>query len=228
MVRFATLSACCLFALAALISPAPAADLSGISGDYLETRTCDIYTGPCFANAQVGLTGDDALLAWSVGQGEFGGVDLAGLKVVAVVHASDTLGFGGGLDVNPDPIRSTILVDSQANADERTALVEFVKAAAGRVLGEVVRIDVLDIEMSVDHIEMVGKLRAGTVAHLETRKMESGDCVCTNEVVFYPPLAAVDNSEPAYTVDAGFAGRGLGTQWTNPRTRSSFLATFSY
>ena len=30
-----------------------------ISGDYLETRSADVYTGPCFANAEVGLTGND-------------------------------------------------------------------------------------------------------------------------------------------------------------------------
>ena len=27
-----------------------------ISGDYLEVRTGDVYTGPCFANAEVNLT----------------------------------------------------------------------------------------------------------------------------------------------------------------------------
>jgi len=28
-----------------------------ITGDYLEVRSGDIYTGPCFANAEMGLTG---------------------------------------------------------------------------------------------------------------------------------------------------------------------------
>src|ERR1700742_119592 len=77
-----------------------------LKGDYLETRTCDVYTGPCFANGQVGLTGKDAIMAWSIDRGTYEGVPLAGLKVVAVTTASDTLGFGGTLNFNADRIRS--------------------------------------------------------------------------------------------------------------------------
>ena len=51
-----------LFALAGLLV-AHSAVAGGIEGDYLETRTCDIYTGPCFANAQVSLTGKEAIMA---------------------------------------------------------------------------------------------------------------------------------------------------------------------
>lgn len=228
MVRVAALCLCVLAMLAVFVAPTPAVELSGLSGDYMETRTCDIYTGPCFANAQVGLTGEDAIMAWSVDRGEVAGIDLAGLKVVAVVHAADTLGFGGGLEIRPDPIRSVILVDSQASPEQRDALVDFVKTQAGRVLGEVVRVEPVEIAMTADHVEMVGTLKAGKLAELTTRKMGQGDCVCTNETVFYPPLTEVQNSEPAYTVSGGFSGRGLGTKWTNPRTRSSFLATFGY
>lgn len=219
-----------LWGLAGLIAVAGGqlATASDISGDYLETRTCDIYTGPCFANAQVGLTGQDAVLAWSVERGSHEGVDLAGLKVVAVVRANDTLGFGGGLQVNPYPIKSVILVDEQASLEQRAALVSFVKQHAANVVGDVVRVSALPIDMQLDHVEMVGLLTAGSEVELTTREMGEGDCVCTNEVVFYPPLADVQNSEPAFTVAGRFAGRGLGTQWSIPSTRSSFLATFAY
>ncbi|HUG69079.1 MAG TPA: hypothetical protein VMM76_15120, partial [Pirellulaceae bacterium] len=37
-----------------------------ISGHYLETRTCQVYTGPCFANAEVGLAGKEAVMAWRI------------------------------------------------------------------------------------------------------------------------------------------------------------------
>ena len=33
-----------------------------IAGDYVETRSADVWTGPCFANAEVGLAGDQAKL----------------------------------------------------------------------------------------------------------------------------------------------------------------------
>lgn len=215
-----------VLAAVALLSQA-VATAEEISGDYLETRTCDVYTGPCFANGQVGLTGRDALLAWSIDRGSFNGVDLAGHKVVMAVRASDTLGFGGGMVVRPDPIRSVVLVDREASPAQRDALVAFAKSRAGRLAGEVTRVESVAIDMTLDHIDMVAKLTAGKVAHIETRKLGKGDCVCTNEMIFYPPLTDVDSYEPAYTVEAGYQGRGLGSRWQAPRTRSSFLATFN-
>jgi hypothetical protein len=211
-----------LFALPAI------AGAGEIKGDYLETRTCDIYTGPCFANAQIGATGREALMAWSIDSGKQDGVDLAGLKVVLAVKAADTLGYGGGLVINPDPIKSVVLVDSKANARQKEALVDFVRARGGKLVGEIVRVETVPIQMSVDHVDMVGKLQAGNAAEIVTRKIGKTDCVCTNEMIFYPPLAAVDNSSPAVTVEGGFHTVGLGSRWTNPNSRSAFLATFDY
>ncbi len=215
--------------LALVVASAPAFVLAGqISGDYLEIRTCDVYTGPCFANAEVQLTGRQALLAWNIDKGEHNGVNLAGLRAVLSVNANDTLGFGGGLVINPDRIRSVVLVDEKASPDQRQALVEFVKSRAGRLAGEVVRVDALPIEMSLDHVNMVGKLKAGSEVEVLTRQLGQGDCVCTNETVFYPPLTKVANSAPAYTVDGKFNGGGLGVRWSAPKARSAFLATFAY
>ena len=52
-----------------------------ISGDYIETRTADIYTGACFANGDVGLVGNEAILGWNVKHGSWNGVALDGLSV---------------------------------------------------------------------------------------------------------------------------------------------------
>ena len=190
-----TLAFCALLAL----SFANFAAADTVTGSYLETRTCDVYTGPCFANSQVGLTGNQAILAWSIEQGEFRGVDLTGMKVVMTVRAADTLGF---------------------------ALVEFARERAGRVAGEVVRVASAPIEMTTDQVDMVATLHAGTEITVTTRKLTKTDCVCSNEKTFYPPLTKVENSEPAYTVDASFQGRGLGSRWSAPGARSAFLATF--
>ena len=40
-----------------------------IRGDYLETRSADVYTGQCFANGEVNLVGKEAILAWHVQSG---------------------------------------------------------------------------------------------------------------------------------------------------------------
>lgn len=199
----------------------------GLQGDYLESRTCDVYTGPCFANAEVSLAGEEAIMAWSIDRGEFRGVDLTGLRVVMAIKGSDTLGFGGGMNVRPEPIRAVVIVDEKADDSQRRALVEFARESAGEAAGSVVRVDAAPIEMSLDHIRMVGHVKAGHQVEILTRKLEEGDHCCTNEIIFYPPLANVENYSPAYTVDGYFAGRGLGLHWANPKSRSAFLATFA-
>jgi hypothetical protein len=209
---------------AALANTALAGDLKG---DYLETRTCDVYTGPCFANGQTGLVGKDAIMAWSIDRGSYDGVSLAGLKVVVVLNASDTLGFGGTLVQHPDPIRSVVIVDDKATPQQRDALVQFA-VEHGKHTGEVTKVISAPIAMELDHFASVGNLQAGDIAQISTRKLGSGDCVCTNEAAFYPPLCDVRNAVPAFTLDGGFSGRGLGTRWTNGNTRSAFLASFSY
>jgi hypothetical protein len=222
MVRF--LGLCLAILLLACASVALAGDLKG---DYLETRTCDVYTGPCFANGQVSLTGNDAIMAWNIERGSYEGVNLAGLKVVVVTTATDTLGFGGPLAINPQDIRSVVIVDRSAAPRQREALVQFASRYA-RHAGEITKVVFAPIDLSVDHFEVVGRLEAGDYARIETRKLGTGDCVCSNEKTFYPPLCDVKNAVPAFTVQGQFSGPGLGTQWSNPNTRSAFLASFSY
>ena len=41
---------------------------TSLSGLYLEARTADVYAGHCFANSEVGLDGQEAVLAWNVSE----------------------------------------------------------------------------------------------------------------------------------------------------------------
>ena len=63
-----------------------------ISGEYMETRSADVYTGQCFANGEVNLVGHEAILAWHVRSGGWDNVPLEGLSIAAAVRANGTLG----------------------------------------------------------------------------------------------------------------------------------------
>src|SRR5437867_8700046 len=69
-----------------------------IRGDHLETRSADVYTGQCFANGEVNLVGNEAILAWHVQSGSWDGVPLEGLTVAAAVGRK---GQGGAPYENP-------------------------------------------------------------------------------------------------------------------------------
>src|SRR5271169_1234857 len=92
-ILFAILAVALICALPA--GAVPKAQAPQITGQYLESRTADIYTGPCIANSETNLAGKQAVMAWHVDQGTWNNVDLSGLTVVAVVNAVDTLGMPG-------------------------------------------------------------------------------------------------------------------------------------
>jgi len=197
---------------------------AAIKGDYVEVRSADVYTGPCFANAEESLEGKQAILAWKIKEGSWQGVGLDGLSVVAVVKANATL---GDIYHNPYPTKSVLILDERANSQQREALVEFVKSAAGPLVKDVVRLDTAPIalEMSGGHGSV--KLVAGNLARVRTRSLCQGDHLCGNEEVYYPPLTKVPHAMPAYTLNAAFSGQGLGEVWDRSEARSAFIGSFS-
>ena len=199
--------------------------VAALKGDYLEARSADVYTGPCFANSEVGLTGQEAILAWKVQQGDWNGVNLTGLSVVAVVRANATLGDPYH---TPYPARSVLIVDSRASTPQRMALAAFAASMAGSLLDHVVRVESAPIQLTVEHGELHGaaKLVAGHFAQIETRSLCQGDHLCGNESVYYPPLVALMHSMPAFTLDSSFSGQGLGEVWKNVDKRSAFVGSF--
>jgi len=210
--------------LLAVAAPLAAAE---ISGDYVETRSADVYTGPCFANAEVGLTGDSATLAWRVREGGWNGIDLGGLSVVAVARASATL---GDPFADPYPARSVLIVDGRATEDQKGALVEFAQTMGGRLLENVIAVQSAPITLEVGDHDRHGavSLRAGTIARIETRAIGDKDHFCGNEVTYYPPLTGrLTHAMPAYTVADEFQGRGLGIEWKLFGKRSAFVGTFA-
>ncbi|HXG92831.1 MAG TPA: DUF1326 domain-containing protein [Blastocatellia bacterium] len=198
-----------------------------ISGEYIETRSADVWTGPCVANGEVNLAGDQAILAWRVEKGNWNGVDLEGLSVVGVVKANATLGDEYN---NPYPAKAVMIVDERANDAQRKALVSFAQDMAGELLKNVVSVETAPIEMRVSHEgEHFSKtvLHAGRYASIETRAIGGKDHLCGNEEVYYPPLASLTHSMPAVAETDEFNGRGLGVVWSSHGRRSAFVGTFA-
>ena len=195
-----------------------------IKGDYVEVRSADVYTGPCFANSEESLEGKQAILAWKIREGNWQGVSLDGLNVVAVVKANATL---GDIYHNPYPTKSVLILDERANSQQRKALVEFVKSAAGPLVKDVVRLDTAPIVLEMSDVHGNMKLVAGNLARVCTRSLCQGDHLCGNEEVYYPPLTKVAHAMPAYTLNAAFTGEGLGEVWDRSEARSAFIGSFN-
>ncbi|MBX6313374.1 MAG: DUF1326 domain-containing protein [Isosphaeraceae bacterium] len=223
----------------ALLGATPAKSAQ-IEGDYIEARTADVYTGPCFSNAEVFITGDKAVLAWKVNRGSWNGVDLSGLIVAAAVRGTTTFS-----EDRPEEARSVLIVDQKATPQQREALIALAKHLAGARLSKIAEVKTALMSLTVeDHHGAPeaapahrlhqtphaprGQFWAPGLASILTRPLDESDHACGNEVVAYEPLSQGVNALPAYTLAHRFAGKGLDARWDDPNCRSSFVGHFSY
>ena len=196
-----------------------------IRGDYLETRSADVYTGQCFANGEVNLVGNEAILAWHVQSGTWNGVPLDGLSVAAAVRAKGTL---GDPYENPYPAQAVLMVDDQANDRQRSALEDFAHHMGGKLLEHVERVIAAPVEFEVSQQQHgFALLRAGQFVTVQTRSLGEKDHLCGNEVTFYPPLTELAHSMPAVAVTDQYRGPGLGVSWDLHGKRSAFIGSFA-
>jgi len=201
--------------------------LAQISGDYLEVRTCDVYTGSCFANSEMGLTGKEAILLWSVREGKWNNTTLDGLKVMAVVKTDQTM---GDQRYQPRTGKAVLVVDAKANSAQREALQDLARSMSGKLIGEVTSMKSVNIESSLGNCTKAGgcaRVKAGNLINISTRCFGDKDHVCGNESTYYPPLTEVNGAYPAFTELATFKGAGLNVTFEATGQRSAFLASFS-
>ncbi len=196
-----------------------------IEGNYLEVRSCDVYTASCNANSEIGLVGEEATMAWQVTRGGHQGVDLSGLTVIAVIRTDKTL-----TDTSLETFtgRGVVIVDEKANAAQRDALIDLAKAQSGSLLTEVIKVESAPITMHAGAAEPHGhaSLTAGELVRVQTRCLVEGDKHCGHDKAYYPPLTQVDEPVAAYTVHDKFAGEGLGIVWDEADRRSAYIARF--
>ena len=197
-----------------------------ISGDYLEVRSCDVYTGPCFANAEMNLTGKEGMLLWSVREGSWKGTKLDGLRVMAVVHTDATL---GDINFQPRSGNAVLIVDSKADKKQKEALTDFARTMGDKLIGKVVAVRSAPIEARLGKCTAGGcaSVKAGNLVEISTSCLGGKHDVCGNEDTYYPPLSKVEGAYPVFTDVATFNGEGLDVTWQISGKRSAFLASFS-
>jgi hypothetical protein len=182
-----------------------------------------VFTGACFANADTGLTGKNAVLAWKVESGAVNGTRLDGLGVVAVVAARETLG-----QKQSAPGKAVLIVDAAATPAQQAALVAFVKEQAGDLVKDVVAVRTAAVDVAICPCDgnACATVRAGT-AKVTTRCLDAhADKACGNESSFYPPLAKGVSAQPAMATEHSFTGAGLNETWSDGDRRGAYVGSF--
>ena len=218
-----------------------AATASVIKGDYVESRDADVYTGPCFSNAEAFISGHRAVMAWAIREGTWNGVDLAGMTVGAALLGTETFPHddrAGG--------KSVILVDRRATTSQHEALVAFARHMAEGRLDNVVEVRPTLMSLNLERPEeMVGhdpshddagshgmpqapmsSFWASGEAEILARPLGHCDHLCGNEEVAYDPLSRDVEVQPAFTLRHTFKGKGLNETWSSPDCRGTFAGGF--
>lgn len=206
------------------VPPVPVVTES-LSGQYLEVRTCDVYTGACFANAEVNEIGKEATLGWKFESGAIDGVDLEGRSVVAVIRNENTLGKPR---TDVIALETVLYIDDGANAAQHDALVGFAKGQLGAYSVSQPITRSLPIELATGCCDKAGcaKLVAGDEIAIETRCVCAHDKHCGNETLFYPPLSSHVDIVPAVATLHEVRSDSFSVRFTDRESRGAMTGRF--
>jgi hypothetical protein len=199
-----------------------ASDNAQISGDYVEARTAEVFTGPCQLGNEADSLGREAILAWRVSQGAVNGVKLDGLSVVAVVAGDRNLGMQEIGGQAPSVVKTLVMIDERATAAQRDALVGMARALSPNLVREVVETRTVPIAFTRGNADV--RVTAGDANLDVTTKFEHSP-VC-GAMQWFNPLASTTKSELAMARSNAFSGHVLGSQWKQSDRKSSYVGTF--
>jgi hypothetical protein len=193
---------------------------TAVKGEYIEARTCNVWTGACFANGEMALLGKNAVVGWSVSKGSWEGVSLDGLKVVAALNSEGTLGtkYEG-------KVTSALYVDEKATCAQAEALVALAKALAPKELAHVIRVEKKAVAFSRSGIKAT--LKVGSEIGIKTDEI----CDCNSSgctaMRFYDPVSRSVEVECAKAVTNSYQDGALGVRWSESGLQGAMLGTFS-
>ncbi len=206
-----------LVAVSALVFSSKAESVS-LRGDYVEVRTASVFAGACHFNGEVVTTGRDALMAWNVTSGKWQGVDLSGVRVLAIVSADANLGEANAAR------QSEIIIDSSASRTQALAMTNALKEKYAASLGKIVEIRAAPITF-----ERTGRTYAVVTneAAINIEAMPNDLCCKMPNLVWYAPLVGLENRKVGYTAKALYSGKVVGEPWSRSGENSAFYGTFS-
>jgi hypothetical protein len=206
-----------LVAVSALVFSSQAGNVS-LRGDYVEVRTASVFAGACHYNGEVVTTGRDAMMAWNVTSGKWQGVNLSGVRVLAIVSADANLSDGNAAR------QSEIIIDSNASRTQALAMVNALREKYAASLGKVVEVRSAPITF-----ERNGRTYAVMTneAAINVEAMPNDLCCRMPNLIWYTPLVGLENRKVGYTAKALYSGKVVGEPWSRSGENSAFYGTFS-
>jgi hypothetical protein len=206
--------------LCGALLPGSRAEVNSLKGDYVEARTASVFAGACHYNGELTTTGRDALMAWRVASGRWNGVDLAGMRAMAVVSADANLS-----DVQATR-RSELIVDGSASSAQMIAMADALKHIYATTLGKVVSVRSAPIEFK--HENRSYSVNSSNTVTIDVEAMPDDLCCKMPQLVWYEPLVPLANRKVGHTIKALYASGPVGDAWQRDSENSAFYGSFSF
>jgi hypothetical protein len=203
--------------ICALVFSSQAENVS-LRGDYVEVRTASVFAGACHYNGEVVTTGRDAMMAWNVTSGKWRGVDLTGVRAMAIVTADANLSDAHAAR------QSELIIDAQASDAQSDAMIAALKSKYAVALGNVVTIRSTAVTFNRNGRNYAVKADDATI---DVEAMPNDLCCKMPNLVWYSPFVGLENRKVGYTVRARYSGKAIGTPWSRSGENSAFYGSFS-
>lgn len=205
-----------LMAVSALVFSSQAEGVS-VRGDYVEVRTASVFAGACHYNGEVVTAGRDAMMAWNVSAGKWNGVDLGGVRAMAIVSSQSNLG-----EENASR-QAEVIIDSSASNAQANAMLSALKEKYAASLGRVVEVRHAPITFEHKGREYAVKADDATI---NVEAMPNDLCCKMPNLVWYAPLVRLENRKVGYTSHASYGGHKVSDPWSRSGENSAFYGTF--
>jgi hypothetical protein len=194
-----------------------------VSGTYFETSACSVGC-PCVYMQDATASSADFTAAWRIEKGSFGGVDLAGRTMVAVVACPD-----GNRAKSVGDWRGVLYIDWEANEKQRKAMESVFNERFGKSFGP--------NKLAVRQVPIRFEQRAGTFGVLipgvltarihRVQGADGKDVIVYNApLAFIPELHLAISDENTYEDKQGLT---LGLKaFRLPQGRNGYFGLFDY
>jgi len=189
-----------------------------VRGEYVEVRTASVFAGACHYNGEVTTTGRDALMAWKVTSGNWQGVDLTGVRVMAIVSADVNLSETNAAR------QSEIVIDSAASRAQALAMLNALREKYASALGKIASVRYAPINF----VRNGGSYAVSAdEATIDVHSMPNDLCCKMPNLVWYTPLVGLENRKVGYTTKAVYSGSKIGVPWSRSGENSAFYGNFA-
>lgn len=190
-----------------------------VTGDYVESRSANVFVGACHHEGEIQTAGRNAVLAWNVSGGEFRGVSLKGVSAVAVVAGDKYLSLDGVKR------RSVIYVDAAATPEQQDAMAAFLKERAAAALGEVAAVKAAPI--SFDATGDLYRVQVAGAAFMKIKKQTQELCCKQPYEVWGKPFVPVQGAKAGYCVGVEYKDSSLLQAWSATEQNNAFFGRFA-